>query len=40
MNVSQYKRRLLAQGVIEDRRHGMLAVEIPFFKEYPRKRLG
>jgi len=37
--VSQYKRRLVAQGVIEDRGHGMLAIEIPFFKEYLRKRL-
>lgn len=38
--VSQYKRRLVAQGVIEDRGHGMLAIEIPFFKEHLRKRLA
>ena len=37
--VSQYKRRLMAQGVVEDRGHGMLAIEIPFFKEYLRKRM-
>lgn len=37
---SQYKRRLLAQGIVEDRGHGMLAIEVPLFKEYLRKRLG
>lgn len=36
---SQYKRRLLAQGIIDDRGHGMLAIEVPLFKEYLRKRL-
>ena len=35
---SQYKRRLLAQGIIEDRGHGMVSIEVPQFKEYLRKR--
>lgn len=35
---SQYKRRLLAQGIIEDRGHGMVSIEIPRFKEYLLKR--
>lgn len=34
---SQYKRRLLAQGIIEDRGHGMVSIEVPLFKEYLRK---
>lgn len=36
---SQYKRRLLAQGIIEDRGHGALAIEVPLFDEYLRKHL-
>lgn len=35
---SQYKRRLLAQGIIEDRGHGIVSIEVPLFKEYLRKR--
>ncbi|MDO4290221.1 MAG: ATP-binding protein [Eggerthellaceae bacterium] len=36
---SQYKRRLVAQGIVEDRGHGVLAIEVPLFKEYLRKRM-
>lgn len=36
--VSQYKRRLMAQGVIEDCGHGMLRIELPLFKDYLRRR--
>lgn len=37
---SQYKRRLLTQGVLEDRGHGTVAVEVPLLKDYLRKRLS
>lgn len=36
--VSQYKRRLMAQGVLEDCGHGMLRIELPLFKDYLRRR--
>lgn len=36
--VSQYKRRLMAQGVLEDCGHGMLRIELPLFKNYLRQR--
>lgn len=36
--VSQYKRRLMAQGILEDCGHGMLRIELPLFKDYLRRR--
>ena len=38
--VSQYKRRLLAQGVLEDRGHGMVSIAIPRFRDYLNRRRG
>lgn len=38
--VSQYKRRLLAQGVLEDRGHGMVSIAIPRFRDYLTRRRG
>ncbi len=38
--VSQYKRRLMAQGVLEDHGHGMVSIGIPRFRDYLRRRLS
>ncbi|NGM16420.1 AAA family ATPase [Eggerthellaceae bacterium zg-893] len=37
---SEYKRRLIEQGVIADRGQGRLRIEIPLFKDYLKERLG
>ncbi|WP_206214405.1 ATP-binding protein [Adlercreutzia sp. ZJ141] len=37
---SEYKRRLIEQGVIADRGQGLVRIEIPLFKDYLKERLS